>query len=70
LLSDSRIENYDFLLSAPAGAIEPATPSNDDGRAGKKSKAKSDMIAEHVVVVRVYDRFDNMGSAKTVLRNK
>jgi hypothetical protein len=28
------------------------------------------MSAEHVVVVRVYDRFDNMSSAKTVIRGK
>ena len=28
------------------------------------------MPAEHVVVVRVYDRFDNMSSAKTVIRRK
>jgi hypothetical protein len=25
---------------------------------------------EHVVIVRVYDRFDNMGSAKVVIRAK
>jgi hypothetical protein len=25
---------------------------------------------EHVVVVRVYDKYDNMGAAKTVLRGK
>ncbi len=33
-------------------------------RTGKK------MSAEHVVVVRVYDRFDNMSSAKTVIRSR
>ena len=27
-------------------------------------------FVEHVVVVRVYDRFDNMSSAKTVIRGK
>jgi hypothetical protein len=26
--------------------------------------------SEHVVVVRVYDRYDNMGAAKTLLRPK
>jgi hypothetical protein len=25
---------------------------------------------EHVIVVRVYDKYDNMGAAKTVLRTK
>jgi hypothetical protein len=48
LLSDSKAENYDFVIPLPAGA--PA--------------------AEHVVIMRVYDRFDNMGSAKVVVRAK
>ena len=48
LLSDSKAENYDFVIPLPAGA--PA--------------------AEHAVIVRVYDRFDNMGSAKVVVRAK
>lgn len=70
LLSDSTVENYDFILTAPVGALEPATRRDDDRRSAKKSKAKSELIAEHVVVVRVYDRHDNMSSAKTVLRTK
>jgi len=48
LLSDSKAENYDFVIPLPASA--PA--------------------AEHVVIMRVYDRFDNMGSAKVVVRVK
>lgn len=45
-ISDSRIENYDFNVSLPAGSGG----------------------GEHVVVVRTYDRFDNVGSAKAVVR--
>jgi hypothetical protein len=48
LLSDSKAENYDFVIPLPAGSPN----------------------AEHVVIVRVYDRFDNMGSAKAVVRAK
>jgi hypothetical protein len=48
LLSDSKSENYDFIVPLPAAAA----------------------AAEHVVIVRVYDRFDNMGSAKAVVRAK
>src|SRR3954470_1286404 len=48
LLSDSKAENYDFVIPLPAGAPN----------------------AEHVVIVRVYDRFDNMGSSKVVVRAK
>jgi len=62
LLSDNRIENYDFSIPMPG---ETATASQTvDG----KQRAKSGLPAEHVVVVRVYDRFDNMSAAKTVLR--
>jgi hypothetical protein len=48
-LSDSRIEDYDFML-----ALEAA----------------KDAESEHVVVVRVYDKYENMGAAKTLLKGK
>ncbi|MGC2322307.1 MAG: hypothetical protein WA463_06720 [Terriglobales bacterium] len=62
LLSDNRIENYDFSLPIPGdtAAAEPATK-------GAK-RTKSALPAEHVIVIRVYDRFDNMGAAKTLAR--
>ena len=64
LLSDSRIENYDFSIPLPseAAASEPAVK-------GKK-RPKPAGAGEHVIVVRVYDRFENMGAAKTVVREK
>ena len=55
-ISDSKIENYDFRLTTP--------PEASDGRTAAASQL------EHVVVVRVYDRYDNMSSAKTVIRGK
>lgn len=54
-LSDYRVENYDFSAPLPLSAPPPA-----DAAAPNASN-------EHVVVVRAYDRFDNMGSAKFVL---
>jgi len=51
-LSDNRVENYDFSIPLPK-----AKTSGTDGDS-----------SEHVVVVRVYDRFDNMGAAKTVVK--
>jgi sugar lactone lactonase YvrE len=62
LLSDNRVENYDF--SVPLAGPKGASEATGKGR----KRAKSELPAEHVVVVRVYDRFDNMGSAKTVVR--
>jgi sugar lactone lactonase YvrE len=54
-LSDSKTENYDFRVAAPP-VSKDASPS-----AGS---------LEHVVVIRAYDRYDNMSSAKTVIRGK
>src|SRR5262249_43081012 len=80
LLSDSRAENYDFNVLLP-GAPPPIETeeqnSKKKSRAQEKSEKKggngsgdanaSAYHGEHVVVVRVYDRFDNMSSAKTVI---
>ncbi len=57
-LADSRTASYDFQVAVPPGGNPAHLP-------GAKK-----MSAEHVVVVRVYDRFDNMSSAKTVIRGK
>jgi hypothetical protein len=54
-LSDSKTESYDFQVAIP----EPATV-----------KTATVGQLEHVVVVRVYDRYDNMSSAKTLIRGK
>jgi sugar lactone lactonase YvrE len=72
-ISDYRVENYDFTAPLPtkdetmtSEAKPPEAPQT-----GKKAKAiKSQPGEEHVIVVRVYDRFDNMGSSKTVIRGK
>lgn len=64
-ISDSKTENYDFTV------LVPAPPSSDEQPAPKKGRAKSAPARtsnEHVVVVRVYDRFDNATTAKTVVK--
>jgi hypothetical protein len=58
-LSDSKTESYDFRAAVPGDRLAVATG---------KIAAKGQL--EHVVVVRVYDRYDNMSSAKTVIRSK
>ena len=58
-LSDSRVENYDFSVPLPAAKNEGGT----DGTARRVASA-----GEHVIVVRVYDRYDNLASAKYVVR--
>jgi hypothetical protein len=81
LLSDSRAENYDFnvLLPGTSPAVVADEQSNTKkSRTQERSEKKGGngsgdpngnaSHGEHVVVVRVYDRFDNMSSAKTVIR--
>jgi hypothetical protein len=57
-LSDSKTESYDFRVTVPVAKSAPATVTSAAGQ------------LEHVVVVRAYDRYDNMSSAKTVIRGK
>jgi hypothetical protein len=65
-LADSKTENYDFNASVRAPEADaPASPSPV-----KSKKRGGSETAEHVVVVRVYDRFDNMSAAKALIRGK
>ena len=53
-LSDSKMEDYDFRVPVTPAAPTGTTPVSND----------------HVVVVRTYDRFDNLATAKVVIRGK
>ncbi len=66
-LSDSKSEAYDFRIPV---AADPDRTSGRTAPAAAKGKAASAGDLEHVIVVRVYDRYDNMSSAKTVIRGK
>ena len=57
-LSDSKAESYDLRVTVPLVKPAAATLTSAAGQ------------LEHVVVVRAYDRYDNMSSAKTVIRGK
>jgi sugar lactone lactonase YvrE len=57
-LSDSKAESYDLRVTVPLVKPAAATVTSATGQ------------LEHVVVVRAYDRYDNMSSAKTVIRGK
>ncbi len=53
-VSDSRSEDYDFRVAVPP------PPTNPPPMGGVSS--------DHVIVVRTYDRFDNMATAKALIR--
>jgi hypothetical protein len=56
-LSDSKTEDYDFHIPVPQPEAAPAVMAGSTAN-------------DHVVVVRAYDRFDNLATAKTVIRGK
>lgn len=68
-LSDSKTENYDFttLVNSTAQPAQDAPVQQKHGK-GKSAAAAPGVSGEHVVVVRVYDRADNVATAKYVVR--
>jgi len=56
-LSDSKSEDYDFRVAVPQP--EAAPPPVAEAASG-----------DHVVVVRAYNRFDNLATAKALIRGK
>ncbi len=65
-LSDAKTENYDFRGPLPSAAASAPAP----GKPSAKKGTVNDGPIEHVIVVRVYDRYDNLGTAKYVVRGK
>lgn len=75
-ISDSKMESYDFTAPVSTGP-EPfgETPVLPAGRRGRHSAPAAPAGAtanggaqEHIVTVRVFDRADNVATAKTVVR--
>ena len=62
-IADSKTEMYDFKV--PITGESPVSGASS----GKAKKNETGPI-EHVVVVRVYDRYENMSAAKAVIRGK
>ena len=61
------IDAGDWKYVEPAGQLSDAKTESYDFKAAVEPSPSS---SEHVVVVRVYDRYDNMGAAKTLIRGK
>jgi len=62
------VDAADWQYVEPLGQLADSKSASYDFQVSVAAAGK--MSAEHVVVVRVYDRFDNMSSAKTVIRSK
>ncbi len=63
-LSDSKSESYDFTLSVPSTVETAAAATTNSRQPAAEAGSSSD---EHTIIVRVYDRFDNMGVSKVVV---
>jgi hypothetical protein len=62
------IDAGDWKYLEPVGQISDSKTEDYDFKAALENA--KDSAAEHVIVVRVYDKYDNLGAAKTVLRGK
>ena len=64
-IADSKAESYDFRVPLPGGVNGP-----DPKAPAALTKDAVSASMDHVVVVRVYDRYDNMSAAKMLIRGK
>ena len=68
-LSDAKSENYDFTVLLSNATPAPEEPVQQNRKKGKPAPvAVATPAAEHVVVVRVYDRAENVATAKVVTK--
>ncbi len=64
------IDAGDWQYVEPVGQLSDAKTESYDFEAKPESAKDAAAATEHVVVVRVYDRYDNMGAAKTLVHAK
>jgi WD40 repeat protein len=60
-ISDSKAESYDFMVPVPANVV---TDTKQDVKPDDPAGLSA---GEHTIIVRVYDRFDNMETGKVVV---
>jgi hypothetical protein len=64
------VDAGEWKFVEPVGQIADAKTESYDFKAALETGKDGAVASEHVVVVRVYDRYDNMGAAKTVIKGK
>jgi hypothetical protein len=64
------IDASDWKYVEPVGELSDAKTENYDFKVASETAKDGAASSEHVVVVRVYDRYDNMGAAKTLVGAK
>jgi hypothetical protein len=64
------VDAGDWNYVEPVGQLSDAKTENYDFKVTPEAAKDGTASSEHVVVVRVYDRYDNMGAAKTLIRQR
>jgi hypothetical protein len=64
------VDAGDWKYVEPAGQLSDAKTENYDFKIAPETAKDAASSSEHVVVVRVYDRYENMGAAKILIRSK
>ncbi len=64
------VDASDWKYVEPVGQLSDAKTENYDFKVTPEAAKDGGASSEHVVVVRVYDRYDNMGAAKILVRGK
>ncbi|MFZ0759488.1 MAG: hypothetical protein WAM69_06000 [Candidatus Sulfotelmatobacter sp.] len=64
------VDAGDWQYVDPVGQLSDAKTENYDFKVAPEPAKDGAASSEHVVVVRVFDRFDNMGAAKTLIPQK
>src|SRR5580700_5909363 len=64
------VDASDWKYVEPVGELSDAKSENYDFKVTPEAAKDGGASSEHVVVVRVYDRYDNMGAAKILVRGK
>jgi len=64
------VDAGDWKYVEPVSQLSDAKIENYDFKITPEAAKDGTASSEHVIVVRVYDRYDNMGAAKTLIRAK
>ncbi len=64
------IDAGEWKFVEPAGQLSDARTENYDFKVAPETAKDGTASSDHVVVVRVYDRYENMGAAKALVRAK
>jgi len=64
------VDAGDWNYVEPVGQLSDAKTENYDFKIAPEREKDGSATSAHVVVVRVYDRYENMGAAKALIRVK